>query len=125
MGADVRFENNADEVRARFKELFDKGMELVGQQAESNAIKEVTELVYDTPPSPRYVRTGALRNSIGHKYVPEEKAAYVGTNLEYAPYVELGTRHMHEKPFLRNAAQNYADDYQQILEHALVQLSGK
>ena len=39
------------------------------------------------------VDTGNLRNSISHKVVEENKAisCYIGTNVEYAPYVELGT----------------------------------
>ena len=35
------------------------------------------------------VQTGALRNSISHKAKGE--TCYVGTNMEYAAYVELGT----------------------------------
>lgn len=35
--------------------------------------------------------TGNLRNSITHKVDPAELAVYIGTNVEYAAYVELGT----------------------------------
>lgn len=35
--------------------------------------------------------TGNLRNSITHQVVPSEPAVYIGTNVEYAAYVELGT----------------------------------
>ncbi len=37
------------------------------------------------------VDTGNLRNSITHRVEPEESVVYIGTNSEYAPYVELGT----------------------------------
>lgn len=37
------------------------------------------------------VDTGNLRNSITHKVKLGEKATYIGTNSEYAAYVELGT----------------------------------
>jgi len=37
------------------------------------------------------VDTGNLRNSITHQVQPEEPAVYIGTNSEYAAYVELGT----------------------------------
>ena len=86
-------------------------------------IRLQNKLVYDTPPSPTYVRTGDLKKSIAHKYVKEEKAAYIGTNLEYAPYVEYGTRNMHERPFLRNAVQDYHDEYSRILQEAINNLS--
>lgn len=37
------------------------------------------------------VNQGALRNSIGYKVNESELVAYVGTNCEYAIYVEFGT----------------------------------
>lgn len=37
------------------------------------------------------VDTGNLRNSITHQVQPSEPACYIGTNSEYAAYVELGT----------------------------------
>ena len=37
------------------------------------------------------VDTGALRNSIGYKVNESELVAYIGTNCEYAIYVEFGT----------------------------------
>jgi HK97 gp10 family phage protein len=120
--ADIIFRSNRAEMEKAVKEAIDIGMEAVAKEAEGNAIREVTALVYDSPPSATYVRTGALRNSIGSEYVEAEKAAYVGAAIEYAPYVEFGTRHMHERPFLRNAINNYTDSYKAILEDALKNL---
>lgn len=120
--ADIIFRSHKSEVEQAVKRAIDIGMEAVAQQGEGNAVREVTKLVYDTPPSPTYVRTGNLRNSITHKYVQSDMKAYIGTNLEYAPYVEYGTRNMHERPFLRNAAQNYSDEYKSILADALANL---
>lgn len=37
------------------------------------------------------VATGNLRASINHKVIDEEFAVRIGTNVEYAPYVEFGT----------------------------------
>lgn len=120
--ANIIFRSNRVNVERAIKSAIDIGMEAVAQAAEANAISEVTKLVYDTPPSPSYVRTGDLRKSITHKYVPEEKTAYIGANIEYAPYVELGTRNMKERPFLRNAVQNYKNEYKAILKDALSKL---
>lgn len=36
-------------------------------------------------------RDGQLRQSITHEVVKETSTGYVGSNLEYAPYVEIGT----------------------------------
>lgn len=51
------------------------------------------------------VQTGNLRASLHTDVVPEEKAAYVGTAVEYAPYVEQGTSKMSAQPFLQPAAE--------------------
>jgi HK97 gp10 family phage protein len=52
------------------------------------------------------VDTGRLRSSIVSKVTQSTgsaEAIEVGTNVEYAPYVEFGTRHMRAQPFLRPA----------------------
>ena len=66
------------------------------------------------------VDTGRLRNSITGE--SDEKTAQVGTNVEYAPYVELGTSRMSERPFIKPAIANHLDEYKQIIQ---VILSGK
>lgn len=114
--------HKAEKDRA-LEHAIDVGMEAVAQEGEANAIREVTKLVYDTPPSPTYVRTGDLRKSLSHKYVKEEKAAYIGTNLEYAPYVEYGNQYVKERPYLRNAGRKYSREYNRIINDALSKLS--
>lgn len=51
------------------------------------------------------VDTGRLRSSISHELDHEggQLVAYVGSNVHYAIYQELGTRHMRAQPFLRPA----------------------
>ena len=117
--ADIVFRDNREQVEKELKSMFDIGMEAVATQAEANAKREVTTLVYDTPPSPHYVRTGDLRNSIAHYYDKETQTAYVGSLIKYAPYVELGTVKMAARPFLKNAVEKYADQYKRILSEAL------
>jgi phage gpG-like protein len=48
------------------------------------------------------VDTGRLRSSITWEVVSEggELSAKVGTNVEYGPFVELGTRYMRAQPYL-------------------------
>lgn len=48
------------------------------------------------------VDSGRLRQSIGVQQVAEGHYR-VGTNVEYAPYLEYGTRRMAARPFLRPA----------------------
>ena len=51
------------------------------------------------------VDTGRLRASIHHVLGVDAEGVYadVGSNVEYAAYVELGTRNMDPQPFLRPA----------------------
>ena len=51
------------------------------------------------------VDTGRLRSSITHDLGVDGRGLYgmVGTNVEYAIFLEFGTRHMRARPFLRPA----------------------
>lgn len=51
------------------------------------------------------VDTGRLRSSITHALFVEDGdlTAHVGTDVEYAAYVELGTSRMSAQPYLRPA----------------------
>lgn len=63
------------------------------------------------------VDTGRLRNSI--TYMIASDKAYVGTNVEYAAYVELGTSRQKAQPYLVPAAKNHASEYRAIMRKAL------
>lgn len=100
-------EDNTDEVISALEAAFDRALESIGLTAERYAKA-------DCP-----VDTGRLRNSITHVVDNGEKAVYIGTNVEYGPYVELGTSRMKERPFLRPAAQNHGSEYREMLEAEL------
>lgn len=57
------------------------------------------------PGDPPHVLHGRLRQSITHKVTVSEPevVALVGTNVEYARYLEFGTERMQARPFLRPA----------------------
>ena len=65
------------------------------------------------------VDTGKLRNSITH--TSDGKYAYIGTNVEYAKYIEYGTSSPKRpaRPYLRPAASEHMEEYKQILEKEL------
>lgn len=79
MSADVKVQSNKDLFLGAAEEAVARALEAVGQQAEGYA-KEASR-----------VDTGRLRNSIAHTYDAGEKAVYIGSNLEYAVYNEVGT----------------------------------
>lgn len=64
------------------------------------------------------VNTGRLRASITHEVSAEGKevVARVGTNVEYAAYVEFGTRHMPARSFLRSALGSVQTTYGYAVE---------
>lgn len=71
--------DNSDEILEEMEETILRALERCGEQAEGYAV----DLCPDD--------TSNLKNSISHDVDMSEKAAYVGTNSEYGPYVELGT----------------------------------
>lgn len=60
--------------------------------------------------------TGEYSGNIGKE---GENAVYIGTNVEYAPYVELGTSRMKERPFIKPAVADHLDEYRAIAEEEL------
>ena len=116
---EVTLTSNKDEILDALGEQLGQALIAIGMTAESNAKQEITKAVYDTPESKSgYVRTGRLRNSISYGVDTDEPAVYIGSNVEYAPYVELGTSKMRARPFLKPAVENYAGEYKDLLEQA-------
>lgn len=65
------------------------------------------------------VDTGRLRNSMKYEVVMDEEAVYIGTEVEYGKYVELGTSKMRAQPFLKPAATEHTEEYRSLAEDAL------
>ena len=119
---EVKLESNMDAVLQALGEQLGQAMIAIGMTAESNAKQEITKAVYDTPESKSgYVRTGRLRNSITYGVDTNEPAVYIGSNVEYAPYVELGTSKMRARPFLKPAVENYGEQYKDLLRQAMTE----
>ena len=85
-----------------------RALEIIGGKAESYAKRLCP------------VDTGRLRNSITHQQFDDDTEV-VGTNVEYAPYVELGHHtssggNVPPKPFLRPAAEGHTAEYKNIIK---------
>lgn len=76
---EIEIIDNSKKTAEELKAAVLRALERCGMQAEGYAVDLVP------------VDTGNLRQSISHKVDSAEQAAYVGTNNEYAAYVELGT----------------------------------
>ena len=124
----VKFTDNSKEVLAAFQEAAVRALEKCGLTAEGYA-KQLCP-----------VDTGNLRNSITHQVDESEPAVYIGSNSEYAAYVELGTGkyytggrptpwvyqdakgqwHMtngqRAQPYLKPTVADYAQTYKDIID---------
>lgn len=119
MAIDVKITDNSDEFLNALPEQIEQALIAIGITAEAKAKEEVKRVVYDTPPSPNYVRTGNLRNRITHEVLTGENAVVIGERLSYAPFVELGTSKMKPRPFLKPAIMNNIDEYKRLAKDAL------
>lgn len=95
-------ENNIAIVQENIGNAIITALEIIGLTAENYAKKACP------------VDTGRLRNSITHVISPDENAVYIGTNVEYAEAVELGTSHQKAQPYLKPAG-SHKSTYQKIL----------
>lgn len=98
MADNTIFVDNSGAVRDALNSAVIRALERCGMQAEGYA-KDLTP-----------VDTGNLRNSINHKVDTQEKVVYIGTNAEYAAYVELGTGKYKEGGGGRQDPWVYQDD---------------
>lgn len=123
--------DNTREATAAIRAALLRGLEKCGLTAENYAKRLCP------------VDTGNLRNSITHVVKDDEMAVYIGSNVEYAPYVELGTgvyadggrptpwvfqdengdwhrtNGQKAQPFLKPAATEHAAQYRAIIKSEL------
>ena len=120
-GISIKYDDYTPQALAALKSATLRGLEVCGAVAESYAKKELSKPKLHADGSVRpNVITGRLRNSISHTV--EDNKAYIGTNVEYAPFVEFGNQRGKETwayPFLKPAATEHSEEYKQILKNSL------
>lgn len=116
--------NNAGKIKDIAAEDIIRALEQIGINAEKYA-KALCP-----------VQSGVLRNSITHQVVPSESTVYIGTDVKYAPYVELGHHQevgryvpaigkklknswVSPKPFLKPAMADHVDEYKKLIKDEL------
>lgn len=127
----IRLEDHSAEVYKELESACQRALEKCGLVGEGYAKKLCP------------VDTGDLRDSITHMVSDSEKAAYIGTNSEYAVYVECGTgiyypggrqtpctyqdkngdwhltHGQRAKPYIKPAVADHVDQYKKIIESEL------
>lgn len=99
-----------------FLNEFDKKVESVLTDIGNHLTSESQDELENAP---RRVDTANLKNSISNRYVGDEKAVYIGTNVEYGVYVHEGTVKMSPNKFLRNAVERNLDQIQDLIKNEL------
>lgn len=101
----LRLVDNSDTVKNAKDATIRRILETIGQLAEGYAATKAP------------VDTGRLRGSITHAV--DGHAVHIGTNVEYAAYVEMGTRHQRPQPYLKPAITDHVAEYKSIAEAEL------
>lgn len=117
MDMEFKLENDFSDLieQAAFSQI-ERALESVGLTAERYAKVACPVGTPESTGKPNYVG-GTLRNSLSHTH--DKNTAYVGTNVEYAPYVEMGTKKMSAKPYLKPAFTEHIAEYERLIEQAL------
>ncbi len=103
--SDIKFINRSADVLRALEIQKAQALEAIGARAETHA-KALTP-----------VDTGNLRNSMAHAVSGD--TAYIGSNVEYAPYVEYGTSRTKAHHMLKKAATQHSEEYKEIARAAL------
>lgn len=136
-------ENNIDEIIKGKDIAIAKAMEIIGQNAEKYA-KALCPVGTSESTHKKGYRGGTLRNSITHEVEKSgnEVSVSVGSNVEYAPYVELGTgpnfkappeweefnvpsssgighSYVKPRPFIKPAIEEHMSEYESIIKNEL------
>lgn len=137
--ADVEFTDNSPQVREALDNVVPRILEMIGIQAEKYAKARCPTGTPESTGKKGY-RGGTLKNSITHQV--DGDTLTVGSNVEYAPYVELGTGpnytpppeweqfdvprssgvghgYVTSRPFLRPAIEDHISEYIRIVENEL------
>lgn len=135
----VEIKDNSKEVLEALEKAKDRALTMIGIKAEKYA-KALCPVGTPESTGKKGYRGGTLRNSI--TFVVEDDDLSVGSNVEYAPYVELGTGpnfvpppeweqftsekgsgvgsgYVYPRPYLKPAIADHIDEYKTIVEREM------
>jgi len=134
-------DDNSDKVLSEMKKATAGALEIIGLKAEKYA-KALCPVGTSESTGKKGYRGGTLRNSITHSVNEKESTVTIGSNVEYAPYVELGTgpyfqappqweqfdaprgsgvghSYVRPRPYLKPAIENHISEYESIIKNEL------
>ena len=110
-------ENNLPQTKEALDAAVERALVIIGMNAEKYAKALCPVGTPESTGKPGYIG-GTLRNSITNQLEGDDTVA-IGSNVHYAPYVELGTRKMTARPYLRPAIEDHVDEFKNIIESEL------
>ena len=105
----VDYKDNSQQVLSALEKGKRNALTAIGSSAETHTKDNIT--------ADDLIDTGRLRNSIS--YAVDGEAAYIGTNVEYAPYLELGTKKIAAHHYLKRAVTEHKDEYKKLAVEAI------
>ena len=105
----VDYKDNSQQILSAMEKGKRNALTAIGATAETHTKENIT--------ADKLVDTGRLRNSIS--YAVDGESAYIGTNVEYAPYLELGTKKIAAHHYLKRAATEHKDEYKNLTAQAI------
>jgi HK97 gp10 family phage protein len=128
---DVKIENNTAKVLGEFGSAMGRALYAIGVEAQGDVVKYMSKPDFT---GRDIVDTGRLRGSISFVTPDAESGVYdnnadssdalsgkgeentviIGTNVEYANYVNNGTRKQRARKFMENGIEPNWDKYQKI-----------
>lgn len=133
---EIHLEDHSEEVLRALQNAIERALMAMGDTAVNHAAQNLNRQ--------HAVDTGRLKGSIKRAIRGED--VYIGTNVEYAPYIEFGTGHYSTtgggtlkkswvykdafgnwhrayprpaRPYLKPAVTDHADEYWSLLEESL------
>lgn len=131
MSIKIDMKDNSKEILDALERAVDRGLEAVGMLAEGYAKGELYEghgldtgrlrssIAYATPKSHSKGQGPAKPEDYAPRGTPEDGTVVIGTNVEYAKYVELGARGRAPLHFLKSAGEGHSSEYQAIFEDSM------
>ena len=105
----VDYKDNSQRILTAMEKGKRNALTAIGSSAETHTKDNIT--------ADDLIDTGRLRNSIS--YAVDGESAYIGTNVEYAPYLELGTKKITAHHYLKRAVTEHKDEYKELAVQAI------